>query len=392
VSQCQPFGAEGPAGVADALSKVDCLANDATAMSFGRLFGANGSFQTALTIVLTLYIALLAFNLLTGRSALRLSVLTPRMMTLGLVLTFATSWVAYQSVVWNLATGAPDEIASVLVGTKGSATVLFAQQLDGFFTAITDAASNITPPNPAIAAATPALASPANILSIGALIMLLGTVGVLVVCRLALAALLIIGPVFIVLALFEGTRGLFEGWLKSVALFALVPLLTVVMGSGALVAIAPMVAGLDQAGAEIPLRTAVSILVASIIYLSLMVLVFKVAGSLTRGWRLGRAPAQAPANAAGMTLAQQERALNPAPQSAVAAAAIASDRVRSTVASLESMTSSHRLSAPAVARLAPPPPAAVPALPGPNDARGQMRYLHHRVAGVSNTVSREMLR
>ena len=75
------------------------------------------------------------------------------------------------------------------------------------------------------------------------MILLLGTVGVLVVCRLALAALLIIGPVFIVLALFEGTRGLFEGWLKSVAMFALVPLLTVVMGSGALVAIAPMVAG-----------------------------------------------------------------------------------------------------------------------------------------------------
>ena len=92
--------------------------------------------------------------------------------------------------------------------------------------------------------------------------MLLGTVGVLVVCRLALAALLIIGPVFIVLALFEGTRGLFEGWLKSVVMFALVPLLTVVMGSGALVAIAPMVAGLDQGGAEVPLRTAVSILVA----------------------------------------------------------------------------------------------------------------------------------
>ena len=392
MSQCQPFGAEGPAGVADALSKVNCLANDATAMSFGRLFGAHGSFQTALTIVLTLYIALLAFNLLTGRSALRLSVLTPRMMTLGLVLTFATSWVAYQSVVWNLATGAPDEIASVLVGTKGSATVLFAQQLDGFFTAITDAASNITPPNPAIAAATPALASPANILSIGALLMLLGTVGVLVVCRLALAALLIIGPVFIVLALFEGTRGLFEGWLKSVALFALVPLLTVVMGSGALVAIAPMVAGLDQAGAEIPLRTAVSILVASIIYLSLMVLVFKVAGSLTRGWRLGRAPSLAHANAAGMTPAHQERALNPASQSSVAAVAVASDRVRSTVASLESMTSSHRLSGAAVARLAPPPSAPVPALPGPNDARSQMRYLHHRVAGVSNTVSREMLR
>ena len=65
-------------------------------MSFGRQFGVHGSFQTALTIVLTLYIALLAFNLLTGRSALRISVLTPRMMTLGLVLTFATPNVGFR--------------------------------------------------------------------------------------------------------------------------------------------------------------------------------------------------------------------------------------------------------------------------------------------------------
>ena len=393
MNQCAAFGPDGPAGVADALQKVDCLATDATAMSFGRLFGAHGSFQTALTIVLTLYVALLAFNLLTGRSALRVSVLTPRMMTLGLVLTFATSWVAYQSVVWNLATGAPDEIASVLIGSKGSATVLFAQQLDGFFDAITSAASNITPPTPAVAAATPALASPANILSIGALIMLLGTVGVLVVCRLALAALLIIGPVFIVLALFDGTRGLFEGWLKSVAMFALVPLLTVVMGSGALFAIAPMVAGLDQAGGEIPLKTAVSILVASIIYLSLMLLIFKVAATLTRSWRLGRTSGLAPAHSGGGSLAgHQERPLSAGTAAAGTAAALASDRVRSTVASLETMSSSHRIATSLATQPALPAPAPRLALAGPNDVQSQLRYLHHRVAGVSNNVSREMLR
>src|SRR3954468_11943012 len=159
MSQCEAFGANGPAGVADALQKVDCLATDATSMSFGRLFGAHGSFQTALTIILTLYIALLAFNLLTGRSALRLSVLTPRMMTLGLVLTFATSWIAYQSVVWNLATGAPDEIASVLVGTKGSATAIFAERLDGVFNAITNAASNATPTPPTAVPGIPGAAA-----------------------------------------------------------------------------------------------------------------------------------------------------------------------------------------------------------------------------------------
>src|SRR5438270_1207905 len=400
MNQCAPFGSDGPAGVADALAKVDCLASDATAVSFGRLFGAHGSFQTALTIILTLYVALLAFNLLTGRSALRVSVLTPRMMTLGLVLTFATSWIAYQSVVWNLATGAPDEIASVLVGTKGSATTIFAQQLDGVFNAITDAASSVAPPPApampgmpasAAAAAVPTLASPANILSIAGLILLLGTVGVLVVCRLALAALLIIGPVFIVLALFDGTRGLFEGWLKSVAMFALVPLLTVIMGSGALVAISPMVAGLGEGGAEISLRSAVSILVASIIYVALMLVVFKVAASLTKGWRMGRAQALAQAQVGAALSAHHERPLNPV-ASAGAATAVASDRVRSTVASLETHSSSHRLltSSPALAAIAASAPQL--ALAGPNDARNQLRYLHHRVAGVSNTTSREMLR
>ena len=301
MSQCAPFGAEGPAGVADALSKVDCLATDATSVSFGRLFGAHGSFQTALTIILTLYVALLAFNLLTGRSALRISVLTPRMMTLG-------PGADLRDLVDRLSVGGVeprDRRAGrdrQRAGRHATARrpSLFAQQLDGLFTAITDAVER----HPIHAGSQPPRlprAWPRRPTSCGSrrCILLLGTVGVLVVCRLALAALLIIGPVFIVLALFEGTRGLFEGWLKSVAMFALVPLLTVVMGSGALVAIAPMVAGL---GAERRARfrsgRAVSILVAAIIYLSLMLLVFKVAGMLTRGWRLGRAQAAPPASAA----------------------------------------------------------------------------------------------
>ena len=408
MTQCQPFGADGPAGVADALQKVDCLANDATSVSFGRLFGAHGSFQTALTIILTLYIALLAFNLLTGRSALKISVLTPKMMTLGLVLTFATSWIAYQSVVWNLATGAPDEIASVLIGSKGSATTLFAQQLDGFFAAITEAASNAqqaataaagntvsVAPNPAAIAAASGISSPANILSIGALIMLLGTVGVLVVCRLALAALLIIGPVFIVLALFEGTRGLFEGWLKSVAMFAFVPLLTVVMGSGAMVAIGPMVASLDDGSGQISLRTAVSILVASIIYASLMLLVFKVAANLTRGWRLGKSQAFASTHGASNYFAghqQHQQSLIAAQAAVTPATSVSSDRVRSTVASLEMMSANNRVPSPPLLSPAIAAPVAQLSFAAPSDARSQLRYLHHRVAGAPNSGSKEMLR
>jgi hypothetical protein len=56
------------------------------------------------------------------------------------------------------------------------------------------------------------------------------------------------------------------------------------------------------------------------------------------------------------------------------------------------MSASSRLPAPTAARLAIPAPAPVPSLAAPADARNQLRYLHHRVAGVSNNVSREMLR
>jgi len=291
--------------------------------------------------------------------------------------------------VWNLATGAPDEIASVLVGTKGSATALFAEQLDGLFAAITDAVSNIKPS----AVPTPGFASSANILSIAGLILLLGTVGVLVVCRLALAALMILGPVFIVLALFEGTRGLFEGWLKSVAMFAFVPLLTVVMGSGALVAIAPMIAALTDNGGEIPLRTAVSILFASIIYLSLMLLIFKVAGTLTRSWRLGRASTLMARSVTGPMMSYQERPLNTAAIApATAGTTIGSDRVRSAVASLETMPTSRHIAVQSALQARAIAPQPQLALAGPNDARGQLRYLHHRVAGASANSSKEMVR
>jgi len=135
----------------------------------------------------------------------------------------------------------------------------------------------------------------------------------------------------------------------------------------------------------------VSILVAAIIYLTLMIVVFKVAGTLTRGWRLGRARSVGSAAGHGVGGGHQERPLNPAPVPAVAAL-VGSDRVRSTVASLETMSSSHRFALHSAAPLAMPAPAPQLALAGPKDAREQLRYLHHRVAGVSNTHSREMLR
>src|SRR3546814_3078021 len=48
-----------------------------------------------------------------GRSNLSLRALVPRMVTIGVILAFATSWIAFRSVVWNLFVATPDYLATL---------------------------------------------------------------------------------------------------------------------------------------------------------------------------------------------------------------------------------------------------------------------------------------
>jgi type IV secretion system protein VirB6 len=298
VNVCPTFESGGPSGIAEALRVVDCMSGEAASFAFARLFGSNALLGQALTAALTLYIAFYAIGLLTGRASLSVSSLTPRMMTLGIALTFATSWVAYQSVVWNLLVGAPDQIASLLMGTQGSATGLFADRLDTIFTVVAQAATTVEAGAPT--GSTSSLASGPDMLWISALMLLLGTVGVLVVARIALATMLALGPIFIICSLFEGSRGLFEGWLKSAVLFAIAPLLAVLIGGGTITLLSPMLDSLAMGGGQIPLRLTTTLLLASTVYCALMFVALKVAATIVAGWRL---PFGARQRSAGSTAA-----------------------------------------------------------------------------------------
>lgn len=276
---------DGAGGVAGALRAVDCMAAQTTEKAFSTLLGPDGALGQALTLLLTLYVALMAIRMLTGRTGVGLSSLTPRMMGLGLVLCFATSWAAYHQVVWNLLVGAPDHLASLLVGTRGSAPALFADRLDQLFQLVLDAARQSV----VAGGEKPTMLAgmrPADLLWIASLLLLFGTVGVLVASKIALAALLALGPVFIVLALFRATSGLFEGWLRAAILFAIVPLLTVLVGTGALALIAPMLSDLASSGGTPTPELAVSVLLGAGVFSLLMLLVLRVASTLTGGWRL----------------------------------------------------------------------------------------------------------
>ena len=279
MSACDALTVNAALGAAPALRAVDCHANETTAAAFDRLFGTGGALLPALTILLTLYIAFFALSLLTGRSRIGIAALTPRMMTLGLVLTFATSWAAYQSVVWNLVVGAPDQIAGVLMGAQGPATLIFADRIDIVFAAIAEAASS--------AGDTQAQGSftPGNLMWLAALLLLLGTVGVLVTARIALAVLLALGPVFVVFALFSGTRGLFVGWLRGVVLTAVTPLFVVIGGGLTIELLVPILASLRGVDG-IDGRSALALFMAASVHIALMAMVVKVAGSIVSAWQV----------------------------------------------------------------------------------------------------------
>ena len=200
------------------------------------------------------------------------------MMTLGLVLTFATSFVAFSTIFYNIFIGGPDQIAGILTGTQGeSATAVFAQKLDVVFMAIQQASGDTKD----ISAF-----SPPGMMWIGAMLLLLGTVGLLVTARIALALLLAVGPIFVVLALFEGTRGLFTGWLKGLTMMALAPLFAVLGGSIMLEMAVPVLAALVKVPGQIDQQAAMAFFLVGAVHMALMLLSLKVAGTMVAGWQV----------------------------------------------------------------------------------------------------------
>jgi type IV secretion system protein VirB6 len=284
MSACQQAAAAVGNGVSAALQAVDCVAGQTTAAAFGRLFAPGGALLTVLTILLTLYVAWFGINLLLGRASLGVRSLTPRMMTIGLVLTFVTSWVAYSSVVWNLAVGGPDQIATVITGSQDSATQVFAQKIDVVFEALQQVGQQGEAAEPQTRDIS--AFSPEGMMWLGAMLFLLGTVGVLVTARIALAVLVAVGPVFVVMALFSGTRGLFTGWLKGLVMLALVPMLAVLGGSVMLELAVPIITTLAQSPGEIDAQAAMAFFLVGAVHMALMVMVLKVAGTMVAGWRV----------------------------------------------------------------------------------------------------------
>ena len=276
-TSCDLVAQEMGAGVAAALTAVDCIASQVSEQAFARIFGTDGQLAVVLTTLLIFYVAFFGISLMLGRSNLSVRALLPKMMTLGLVLTFATSFAAFSTVFYNLFVLGPDQIAGILTDTDGSATYTFATKLDIVFLAVQQASTGQVD----ISAF-----SPPGMMWVGAMLLLLGTVGLLVTARIGLALLLAVGPIFVVLALFNGTRGLFTGWLKGVVMLSLAPLFAVLGGTIMLELAVPILAALVAVPGEIDQQAAMAFFLVGAVHVALMFMVLKVTSSMVAGWQV----------------------------------------------------------------------------------------------------------
>lgn len=223
---CTQFDATGPY-IRGVLGYVDCQTANLAEQGF-RAIGAGTQFAQALDATLVIAVALFGYRMLMGRTpALRDGMVL--VIKIGFVLALAQHWSAYQPVIFNVATRAPQTLVGEILGQAGSqngsaedALVSRAETVDATLGAILypERGGNIQRVSPVQSdAANPAGSELApesrELLSSANRIMMLTFLSAAVGLRIALAVLLSLAPLFIASLLFDTVRTLFAGWLRA---------------------------------------------------------------------------------------------------------------------------------------------------------------------------------
>lgn len=215
--------------LADTLDHLDCQAQSIGSYGFGRLAEPGSPAATLIAVLLTLFIAVFAYRLLTGQGVDR-SDLVSGILKVGIVLTLAFSWPAFRPLVYETVLFGPAEVAGALATPDVPSTQAgFSQRLQRLDNGLASFAV-IGPGRQVGALENPdavdesfrsiALSDDTG-LGFGRTIYLATVIGAVAVLRVAGGLLLALAPVFAGLLFFETTRGLFSGWLRGLVLVAL---------------------------------------------------------------------------------------------------------------------------------------------------------------------------
>jgi type IV secretion system protein VirB6 len=339
------------------MGSVDCHIRVLVQESYRELVGPNTMFAAALTGLLTIYIALVGYQILFGRGGLKVTDLPVTALKIGLILAFLTSWAAYQTVFFNLLFDGPREVLRILLGPMARMGSGFdgdvyggIERAYGDLAAAAGAYGGQASPAANIMQGGPMLGS--GILWMAGISMLLTTVGVILAVKIILAFLLAVGPIFIGLFLFESTRGLFDGWLRTTIAFSLAPLAVNVFAAAMLLMLQPFLvelAGTMRKG-DFDMGVVVTIGLIVSVFALVTVMAMRMGAGIAGGFQTQRGRARA--GRAGDAAAAGSQGPDRAEQ--IAARIALADRALAVEPGAAPATRRARESASAVAEVTPP--------------------------------------
>lgn len=200
---------------------LDCQSQTLGLGAWAALASPGSSLSLLLTGLLTIFIALIGYNLLLG-SILTLREMTVSFVKIGAVFALATSWPAYRTVVYDLVTNGPDQLVAEVgprAGVTGSDGTLI-QRLDNADRALVQlsnlGAGQARPEDYQQVQAPPFIGFDSFALGGSRILFLMSAIAGLGIVRLIAGLLLALGPFFIAFFLFDSTRSLFEGWVRVI--------------------------------------------------------------------------------------------------------------------------------------------------------------------------------
>ena len=211
------------------LNHLDCQAQSIGSFGFQSLAAAGSPASLALTGLLTLFIAVFAARLLLGdRVHSRDAVIG--ILKIGIVLTLATSWPAFRTLVYDTALLGPAEVAAAVTPSNLPDTGAgFSERLQNIDTGIASLTLLGTGRQTGSlqleqrgddSFRTIALSDDTGF-AWARTVFLSSVIGSLAILRITGGLLLALAPLFAGLLLFDFARGLFAGWLRGLVLVAL---------------------------------------------------------------------------------------------------------------------------------------------------------------------------
>jgi type IV secretion system protein VirB6 len=214
------------------IATVDCQTRAYAQGGYMALTSGSPVFQALLTALLTIFVALIGYRMLFARGDTRLSDAPWIALRIGLILALVTSWSTFQTLVFDVADRAPVEIAAIasapLQGSSGSS--LAARPVDGLQAAYEELTQTAIAYGRVAGQDAKSYSSPqaaaAEAVGLATGVLFFSSAGVISASKLTIGVLTAVGPLFIVLALIEATRGLFVGWVRAMVAAALTTLVT----------------------------------------------------------------------------------------------------------------------------------------------------------------------